>query len=66
MALNAAVAGWYYLRLVAIMYVQPEQAEQGRATELPGLVGATLCAIAVLGAFILPDWLWQWTSRAAG
>lgn len=66
MALNAAVAGWYYLRLVAIMYVQPEQAEQGRATELPGLVGATLCAIAVLGAFILPDWLWQLTSRAAG
>lgn len=66
MALNAAIAGWYYLRLVATMYLQPEQGERGRGAEWTGLVGATLCAVAVLGVFFVPDWLWQITSRAAG
>jgi NADH-quinone oxidoreductase subunit N len=67
MAANAAVAAWYYLRLVAVMYLQPAVAPlYQRALPAPEFVAATACAVATIGLFIAPDWLWQAASRIAG
>lgn len=73
MALNAAIAAWYYLRLVALMYVpSPSEAAPAsldrpwQAAAWPALAGATLCAVAVVGIFFAPNWLWQAALRGGG
>jgi NADH-quinone oxidoreductase subunit N len=61
LAVNAAIGAWYYLRLIAVMYLQPPAAatEKTRWTELPALVGVVLCVMATVGLFIAPGLLWQ-------
>jgi NADH-quinone oxidoreductase subunit N len=73
LGLNAAIAACYYLRLVAVMYLQaPQQLERAN----PGLAAAplagapawgavVLCAIATLAVFLSPQWLWNASVRAA-
>ena len=65
MALNAAIAAWYYLRLVGVMYLQPAPAAPRPRLETVAFTGAALCAIATLGIFTAPDWLWHAALRAA-
>lgn len=65
MAINAAIAAWYYLRLIVVMYLRTPEAAISRRIEPPALIGATLCAAATLAVFFIPDWLWQAASRAA-
>jgi NADH-quinone oxidoreductase subunit N len=61
LAVNAAIAGWYYLRLVRRAYLHPQTEtvtfEASRSVALTATVG--LCAILVLGLFFWPNPLWQ-------
>jgi NADH-quinone oxidoreductase subunit N len=61
MALNAAISAWYYLRLIALMFLDSRQEPSGEP--IPGawssfLAGA-LCAAATILFFVAPDWLWR-------
>jgi NADH-quinone oxidoreductase subunit N len=61
LAINAAISAWYYLRLVALMYLEPADAEatQARRTVwLPWFAGAA-CALATIVIFVAPQWLWS-------
>jgi NADH-quinone oxidoreductase subunit N len=60
MVINAAIAAWYYLRLIAVMYLQP--ATPGTApprSNLPAWVAGSLCAVATLGLFLAPQAVWD-------
>lgn len=66
LAINAAIAGWYYLRLVRRAYLHPQTEEvtftAGKSVALTAAVG--LCAILVLGLFFFPNPLWQVLAQA--
>ena len=66
LAINAAIAAWYYLRLIGVMYLQPSRDDTRRATEVPAFVGVSLCALASIALFFAPDWLWQALQRVGG
>lgn len=65
MALNAAIAAWYYLRLIAVMFLD-SAAVTPVASRLPSrrggwsawLAGA-ICTAATVGIFLSPQWLWD-------
>jgi NADH-quinone oxidoreductase subunit N len=61
LAINAAIAGWYYLRLVRRAYLHPQTeavtADTGNSLALTAAVG--LCAGVILGLFFFPNPLWQ-------
>jgi NADH-quinone oxidoreductase subunit N len=60
LAINAAIAGWYYLRLVRRAYLHPQTeavtADTGKSLALTAAVG--LCAGVILGLFFFPNPLW--------
>jgi NADH-quinone oxidoreductase subunit N len=61
LATNAAISAWYYLRMVALMYLEPADAEaiQARRTVwLPWFAGAA-CALVTIVIFVAPQWLWS-------
>jgi NADH-quinone oxidoreductase subunit N len=60
LALNAAIGAWYYLRIVATMYLQPRSSsmQEDRTVEVPALAGMMLCVLATVGLFFAPGWLW--------
>lgn len=60
MALNAAIGAYYYLRLVALMFLESSQAESQpvRMAWAPWLAG-TVCAVASIALFVAPQWLWD-------
>lgn len=61
LALNAAISAWYYLRIVAYMFLEPADAEHTAARRIvwaPWLAGA-VCAIVTIVIFISPQWLWE-------
>lgn len=66
LAINAAIAGWYYLRIVRRAYLHPQTEEvtfsANQSVALTAVVG--LCAILVLGIFFFPDPLWQLVAQA--
>ncbi|MBI3407817.1 MAG: NADH-quinone oxidoreductase subunit N [Planctomycetes bacterium] len=52
--LNAAVGGWYYLRIIAVMYLRTAlRPIQGRRN-VPGLVTLIVCAVLTIGLSIPP------------
>lgn len=65
---NAAIGAWYYLRVVAVMYlrtsVQPVEGKQCPA----GLAAVGICALLTLGSSLPPgvDWLVQAAHKASG
>lgn len=59
MAINAAISAWYYLRLIATMYLQPHSALGSNKLQVPALVGSAVCAVATLAFFVSPGWLWR-------
>ena len=63
LAVNAAIGAWYYLRIVAAMYLQPAVRPIERRVETPAFVGTVLCAAAVIGVFVAPEWLWKVIER---
>jgi NADH-quinone oxidoreductase subunit N len=66
LAINAAIAAWYHLRLIGVMYLQPSRDDARRATGVPAFVGVSLCAVASIALFFAPDWLWQALQRVSG
>jgi NADH-quinone oxidoreductase subunit N len=57
--LNAAIGGWYYLRILAVMYLrQPLHPFVGRKS-WPGLATLWMCVVLTMGLGIWPggDWL---------
>jgi NADH-quinone oxidoreductase subunit N len=66
LALNAAIAAFYYLRLVAVMYLEPAVSRPQRSVEVAAWLGGLACAVATLVLFAQPQWLWDAALRAAG
>jgi NADH-quinone oxidoreductase subunit N len=65
---NAAIGGWYYLRLIAVMYLrQPLQPLTPRPN-LPGLATLIVCAVLTVGFGVPPgsNWLMKHVQEAAG
>lgn len=53
LAINAAIAAWYYLRIVAVMYLRPAQGA-APARDLGSLIGIAVCAAITIGFFLAP------------
>lgn len=62
--MNAAIAAAYYLRVVAVMYFQPEHSAVSAGGGRGALVGALICAALVVGAGLLPSSLLSMTTQA--
>ncbi|HEX6962270.1 MAG TPA: NADH-quinone oxidoreductase subunit N [Lacipirellula sp.] len=63
LALNAAISAWYYLRIIAVMFLEPasETASQ-KLCYAPALAGA-LCSIGVVVLFAVPQAVWEAAAR---
>ncbi|MEX2027266.1 MAG: proton-conducting transporter membrane subunit, partial [Pirellulaceae bacterium] len=66
MALNAAIAAWYYLRLVALMFLEPAPEAKPRRVDRMAWIAGALCTAATVGLFLAPQWLWEIVLRATG
>jgi NADH-quinone oxidoreductase subunit N len=64
LALNAAIAAWYYLRLVAVMYLEPAARPRTSSGDWPAWVSAVGCAAATVLLFALPQAPWDAAQRA--
>jgi NADH-quinone oxidoreductase subunit N len=66
LAVNAAIAAFYYLRLVAVMYLEPSASRASRSIDAAAWVGGLACTVATLLLFAQPQWLWDAVERATG
>ncbi|MFO0866005.1 MAG: NADH-quinone oxidoreductase subunit N [Gemmataceae bacterium] len=66
-AINAAIGGWYYLRIVAAMYLRNPLKPIDQPTRTPAWATVILCAILTLGLSFPPGsrFLMAWTKSAA-
>ncbi|RIK75300.1 MAG: NADH-quinone oxidoreductase subunit L [Planctomycetota bacterium] len=64
MAINAAIAAWYYLRLIAVMFLDPPAAEgqPGKLFLGPAVAGAA-CSAATVLLFVAPQPVWNAAAR---
>jgi NADH-quinone oxidoreductase subunit N len=64
--INAAIAAWYYLRLVALMYLDAEPGAEVRRNkkELVSWFAGVFCTVATVVIFFSPQWLWDAVARA--
>jgi NADH-quinone oxidoreductase subunit N len=58
MAINAAIAGWYYLRIVATLYLRTPLKPFPVERSVPGLITIALCAILTVGLSFPPGLTW--------
>jgi NADH-quinone oxidoreductase subunit N len=61
LAVNAAISAYYYLRLVALMFLEPAEQADAKPVHVgwaPWLAGIA-CAVATVAIFIAPQWLWD-------
>jgi NADH-quinone oxidoreductase subunit N len=66
--INAAIGGWYYLRIIAVMYLRnPLRAKTGRGT-VPAVATLAICGLLTIGLSVRPgaEWLMQAAREAAG
>jgi len=65
--INAAIGGWYYLRMVAVMYLRTSVKPIDVRVNRPALVTLGLCVLLTVGLSIPPgaNWLLQATRNAA-
>ncbi|MDW8267346.1 MAG: NADH-quinone oxidoreductase subunit N [Gemmataceae bacterium] len=63
---NAAVAAWYYLRVVGVMYLRPPVRPMAASGSLPGWAALLGCAALTLGLGVYPKPLIREAQRAAG
>ena len=61
MALNAAIAAWYYLRLIALMFLEPETEVEPapRGIIWSSWIAGAVCSAGTIALFIAPQWLWD-------
>jgi len=61
LAINAAISAYYYLRLVALMFLEPATRPDSPRVPVawaPWLAGVA-CAVATIALFVTPQWLWD-------
>jgi NADH-quinone oxidoreductase subunit N len=66
--INAAIGGWYYLRIIAVMYLRnPLRTLRGRWT-VPAVATLAICGVLTIGLSVPPgaQWLLQAARDAAG
>ena len=63
-AVNAAVGGWYYLRIAAVMYLRPGLSAPERRPFGPALLAVWLCALITLAVGLYPLPLQQWVQAS--
>ncbi len=65
---NAAIGGWYYLRIVAVMYLRTSVKPLQVVRNLPALAALGVCVLLTIGLSIPPgtNWLLQAARSAAG
>jgi NADH-quinone oxidoreductase subunit N len=66
--INAAIGAWYYLRIVAVMYLRTALRPLENRRTWPGLATLWLCALLTLGLSFPPgaDWLLGAARKASG
>ncbi|HEY4234984.1 MAG TPA: NADH-quinone oxidoreductase subunit N [Lacipirellulaceae bacterium] len=66
LALNAAIAAWYYLRLIALMFLEtdPDAEKRRNKKELVAWLAGVFCTAATVAIFFSPQWLWDVVVRA--
>ncbi len=65
LAVNAAIAATYYLRIVAVMYLRPPVLSVKTSPQLPAVIGVALCVAISLGLFFFPGFLWNLVDQFA-
>jgi NADH-quinone oxidoreductase subunit N len=65
-AINAAIGGWYYLRLAAAMYLREPLNPIAKGHIRPALAAVCACALVVLGVGIYPEPLKEAVVDAVG
>jgi NADH-quinone oxidoreductase subunit N len=65
LAVNAAIAATYYLRIVAVMYLRPPGVTIETSSQLPAVIGIALCVAVSLGLFFFPGFLWNLVDQFA-
>src|SRR5262249_9982728 len=65
-AINAAIGGGYYLRIVAVMSLRPALKPLDRVRSVPGLAALWICAVLTLALGVYPRPFLQMTRDAAG
>jgi NADH-quinone oxidoreductase subunit N len=61
MAFNAAIAAWYYLRLIAQMYLEPmNDSQPAISTNAFAYIAGAVSAVAVVVLFFAPQGFWSW------
>jgi NADH-quinone oxidoreductase subunit N len=63
LALNAAIGAWYYLRLIAVMFLETAPAGEPRKVSLAPAVAGAVCAIATVLLFAAPQAVWDAAAR---
>jgi NADH-quinone oxidoreductase subunit N len=58
MVINAAISGWYYLRIVAALYLRTPLKPFPVERSVPGLITIALCAILTVGLSVPPGLTW--------
>lgn len=64
MAVNAAIGGYYYLRIVAAIYLKPSPHQAADTPALSSLIAVGICAALTLGLFVAPNLLWRLVASA--
>ena len=59
MVFNAAVSAYYYLRMVAAVYLKPGTGPTTTHMPAPAACAAVICTIATLAVFIAPQRIWD-------
>lgn len=67
-AINAAIGAWYYLRLIAVMYLRTALKPVSRPGSVPGFAAIAVCAALTIGLSLPPagDWLLRAAHDAGG
>jgi NADH-quinone oxidoreductase subunit N len=66
--INAAIGGWYYLRIVAVMYLRNPLREPVVRRTVPAIGVLAICAVLTIGLSVQPgaQWLMDAARAAAG
>ncbi|HEX4413368.1 MAG TPA: NADH-quinone oxidoreductase subunit N [Lacipirellulaceae bacterium] len=61
LAINAAISAYYYLRLVALMFLEPatRPASLHAPVAWASWFAGVACAVATIALFVTPQWLWD-------
>jgi NADH-quinone oxidoreductase subunit N len=61
LAVNAAIAAWYYLRLIAVMFLEPANEAEAKSRGLfwSSVIAGAVCSFLTIFLFLAPQWLWN-------